>query len=245
MVKKIVLYIFFVWGFLLPIVNKYSKIYKKHSPNSKMMSSINLKEINIILFSAFILSLFYLFSGLDKFFLGFLMFLIIIFVYVLTQKLTAYYHEAVIETKVWDVQRFGFLEKAYVKKPIPLGFILALIFPFLSQGYFKWFALTETEIIARKARVARRHGFFSFPEMTEWHIGVICASGTIALLGLAILAYLFNLTLLAKSSIYFAFFNMLPIGKLDGTKVFFANPFFWAILFFLCLVGLGFALFLP
>lgn len=203
------------------------------------------KEVGLLVLLSAIVALGGLFFNFTTFINYLVLYLIIFFVYVVTQKLTAYYHEAVTETKVWNIQRHGFPEKAYSKSPIPIGLIIAVILPLLTMGRGKWLALTQTEIVARKARVARRHGFYSFPELTEWHIGSIAASGIIALFGLSVLSYIFGFTLISKLSVYFAFYNLIPYGNLDGSKVFFGSPGLWAVLFVIALVGVGFGLFLP
>ena len=76
--------------------------------------------------------------------------------------------------------------------------------------------------------------------MTEEHIGLIAASGIFANLFLGIIGYLIGFPLFAKLSIWFAFFNMIPISNLDGNKIFFGNLVLWSFLAIITLIGLGY-----
>jgi Zn-dependent protease len=48
----------------------------------------------------------------------------------------------------------------------------------------------------------------------------------------------------SRLSIYFAFFNMIPISDLDGNKIFFGSLILWSFLAALVLIGLGYVFFL-
>lgn len=206
---------------------------------------LNGKEILSLLIAMIIFAFVVSFPDLNNFALMFLFGFIIIFIYVLTKKLVAYYLETDIEMKIWSFQRYGLYERSYFKKPIPIGIILPFILTILSFGYIDWIALLQTDEKASKYRVAKRHDFYSFSELTEWHIGLIAASGIIASLILAIIAYLINQPILGKFAIFYASFNMIPIGKLDGTKIFFGSKILWVILAVFCFIFLGYVFFLP
>lgn len=180
----------------------------------------------------------------DTFILAALFFIIIFIVNITAKKLTAYYMQASVETKIWQFQRYGIYERSYFKYPIPIGIILPFLVSVFSLGSFFWLAATQSEIKASKARVIKKHDFYSFSEMTEFHIGVIPAAGIFACLVLAFIAYLINQPELGKLSIYFAAFNMIPLGNLDGTKIFFGSIILWFILAAVTLIALGYALLL-
>lgn len=170
--------------------------------------------------------------------------IIILAASILAEKLAAYYFEAEIETKVWRARRFGLKPWMYLKKPIPLGILLPLFFSLFSLGYFVWMAALEFDVKPAKHRAAKRHGFYSYHEMTEWHIGCIASFGIFASLILAIIAYLAGYPELSRLSVYFACFNMLPISNLDGNKIFFGSRILWTTLAVICLIFLGYAIFL-
>lgn len=171
---------------------------------------------------------------------------IIIFVNVITKKLTAYYHESEIEQSILQWQRWGWYERSKLKKPIPMGIILPFLLVWLSYptGFLKMLTFLQFEVKPSTSRVAKRHGLYRFSEMTEWHIATIGGMGIFACLVLGVVAYLLGYPDLSRYSIYFAVWNLLPISQLDGTKIFFGSRRLWVALAFLTLIGLFFALFL-
>jgi hypothetical protein len=182
--------------------------------------------------------------SLDNF-IYYLLFIAIIFIVnIIAKKLTAFYVQSGVETRIWHFQRYGFKEKEYLKKPFPIGVVLPILISFASLGSFVWMAATQSEIRALKSRVAKKHDFYSYSEMTEWHIAVIPALGIIACLVLAFLAYLMHFPTLGKLAIFFSVFNMIPLGELDGTKIFYGSVVLWFILAAISLIALGYALLL-
>ena len=170
---------------------------------------------------------------------------IIIFIYVLAKKFIAYSLETETEIKIWSFQRWGIYERSYFKNPIPAGIIFPFLLSLLSFGYIRLLTLLSSEEKATTARAAKRHDFYSFSELTEWHIGLISSAGIFASLILAILAYFINFPELAKFAIFYASANLIPLGKLDGTKIFFGSKILWAFLVIVCLIALGYVFFLP
>jgi len=151
-------------------------------------------------------------------------FAIILIIYVAAKKLTAYYYEAEEETKIWNFQRYGLYERSYFKYPIPIGIILPFLLSIITFGSIPWFAVTESDVKPTEARAAKRHQIYS--------------------LIIAPIAYILNLQELAKASIYFACFNLLPLGKLDGSRVFFGSLILWVFLAAISLIALSYALLL-
>jgi len=165
---------------------------------------------------------------------------------VFAKKLMAYRLDSEIEMKVWEVGKFGFTQDKNAKKPFPLGAILPLIskiilFPFKS---FVWMACLVFDIKPRIYRGAKRHGLYTFSEITESHIGLIAAAGIIINLILAVVGYFAGFNLFARLNIYYAFFNMLPVSEFDGNKIFFGNLIFWSFLASLVLIGMLLAIFI-
>lgn len=169
---------------------------------------------------------------------------IIIVLSILTKKLTAHFLDANVEHELWQMQNFGFRKKFQLKKPIPAGIIFPLILSLFSLGLIKFSAILTYETRALKYRASKRFGFYSFKEMTDWHQSIIGASSTLAILILAIVTYLlpYNLEYLSKLAIYYAFWNLLPISKFDGTQIFFGSRILWSVLFTVTVIFLFFAL---
>ena len=191
-------------------------------------NSFQLKKNYLVLNSSYFLS-------------SMIFFAVILIFYETGKKFVAYQLGAEEETKIWTFQRYGIYERAYFKNPIPIGIILPFLLSIFSLGMLKWFAVTESSVKPTEARAARKHDFYSFYEMTEWHLALISASGIIVMFILAIIAYLINYPELSRLSIFYAFFNLLPLGKLDGTRIFFGSKNFYAVLVAITLIFLGYA----
>ena len=171
----------------------------------------------------------------------------IILVAVFSKKIMADFLDASVEHKIWGTRRYWFRPHDYLNIEIPLGIILPIFFSFFSIGYLKVMTLLTFETQALKRRVAKRHGFFSFTEMTDWHDGLIGAAGIFSILLLALIAYLLPipaLETLSKLAAYYAFFNMLPIGALDGYKILNGSRVLYTTLAIVTLIFTAYALLL-
>ena len=167
--------------------------------------------------------------------------LFILVINIAAKKIASYYLDSEIEMKFWEIQRFGYRAHWKFKKPFPAGIFLPIITAAFSLGYFIWMACFTFEVNAKTYRAAKRHGLYSFSEMTESHIGLIAASGILANLVFASIGYFAGLDLFTKLSIYYVFFNMLPISDLDGNKILFGEVILWSFLASLTLLALAYA----
>ncbi len=205
---------------------------------------INKKEIAFLVIVSIITAFsITLAKDLNLFLLVLLGVFILILVNVFIKKIAAYLLESEIEIKIWEIKRFGFRTGQYWKRAFPMGAfapLISKIFFFPLNG-FVWMASLVFDVKAKAYRAAKRHGIYSFSEMTEEHIGKIAAAGIFANLLLAVLFYFIGGdfgTLFAKLNIWFVFFNMLPISDLDGNKIFFGNLVLWSFLAVVTLIGL-------
>ncbi len=142
-------------------------------------------------------------------------------------------------------QRYGFRKPQHLEKPIPIGLLISFIAPIISYGNFLWFAILESEVEGTSARASKRHGIYRYTEITDIHIALILSAGLVSNLVIATIAYLINLPELGKLSIYYAVYSLLPLGSLDGTKIFFGSRILWFALLIISLIFLGYALYLP
>ena len=163
---------------------------------------------------------------------------IIIFLFVFSKKLVAYLLDADVEHEIWSIYRYGFKPGWHFERPIPTGIILPLFFSLFSLGVVKLTSVLTYETRALKSRMAKRFGFYSYSEMTDWHNGLIGASGIISLLILAIVASFIplNVEYLAKLAIFYAFWNLIPISNLDGSQIFFGSRILYSILAVITLI---------
>lgn len=160
----------------------------------------------------------------------------IILVNVIAKKLIANYLDTVIDIKIWQISRYGFYERSYLKKPVPAGVIVPFVLSAVSFGYFKWLACLEFDIHPLPSRVSKRHGIYRYSEVTETHIALIAAIGIVANIAAALAAYLLGFEMFAKYSIYYALFSIIPLSSLDGSKLFFGAKITWFALAIILLI---------
>lgn len=146
---------------------------------------------------------------------------------IFAKKFTSHYFETQINHKIWMWQRFGFRREQKLDKPWPMGIILPFLVTILSIGNLFLFTVFEFDIKTTTARVSKRHQWFKYTEITDFHLGLIAASGVIANLLFALIGYILDLPEFARLNIFFALSCMIPFGNLDGTKIFFANKGIW------------------
>lgn len=169
--------------------------------------------------------------------------LIIISISILAKKIAARALDTDIEHEIWKFSRYGLRAGHYLKKPIPLGIILPLVLTIFSLGWLKFSAFLTYEATALKRRSAKRHGFYSHAELTEWHNGLIGAAGIIACFAIAVISYFlpWNLEYLAKLAVFYAISNLIPVSKLDGIQIFFGSRVLWTALTVIALIFSAYA----
>jgi len=207
---------------------------------------LNWKEISAVIIATLIISfsISILKFSLNYFLYALLIVFLVILVNIIAKKIASYYLESEVEIGLWEVITYGFKPHKHFKKPFPAGVVIPLITTIFSAGYITWLGALVFDVKAKVYRAAKRHGLYSFLEMTEWHIGLIAAAGIFANLIFAVIGYLINVPLFSKLCIYYAFYNMLPISDLDGNKIFFGSLVLWSFLAIITLIALGYAILL-
>jgi len=212
---------------------------------------INKKELGIISLVIVIISFsaslsLNLSNFIDVFLITLLATAITIISNILVKKLVAHMLDSEIEMKIWEAGKYGFDKNQHSKRSFPMGAVLPVIskiilFPLNS---FVWMASLVFDVKPKVSRSAKRFGLYTFSDITENHIGLIAAAGIVINLALSIIGYFTGFTTLARISMYYAFFNILPLSELDGNKIFFGNLIIWSFLAALILVGMLFAIFI-
>mgnify|MGYP001583051339 CR=1 FL=1 len=203
---------------------------------------INKKEILLIVIISVILAFsISLIETWDIFLSSLLAVFLVIIINVFAKKIMSYYLDSEVEIRLWEIERYGFKPKNRFKRPFPAGAFLPLIskiflFPL---GSFVWMASFAFDVKPKIYRAVKRFGMYSFSEMTESHEGWIAASGIVASLFFALIGYLIGFDEFARISLYYAFFNMLPISDLDGNRIFFGSLLGWAVLATIILIALA------
>ena len=167
---------------------------------------------------------------------------LVLIINIIAKKISSYYLESEVEIKIWEMKRYGYRAHSYLKKAFPMGAFLPLIskvflFPLNS---FVWMGSLVFDVKAKIYRSARKHGLYKFSTMTEYHIGLIAASGIFANMLFAFLGYLINFPEFARLNLYYAFFNLIPFSDLDGNKIFFGSQILWTFLATIVLIGMFF-----
>lgn len=161
---------------------------------------------------------------------------VVVILPILAKNALAYYLDANVTHEIWSVYRFGFKPREHFKKPVLFGLILPLVFSLISLGFFKMTTFLTYETRALKYRAARKFGHYSYTSMTDWHNALIGALGVFVLLVISVVGYLTGFEVLTKMAAYYAFWNMIPISKLDGTQIYFGSRVLWTVLGALTLV---------
>ncbi|MBU2616875.1 MAG: hypothetical protein KKB79_02740 [Nanoarchaeota archaeon] len=183
----------------------------------------------------------------------------VVVINILAKKLMGFYLDSEVEMKLWNLEgRFTVFNRTFTglkskgkpykrfKRPLAAG----IIFPLLSRiilyplGNVVWTASLVFDVKPRAYRAAKRHGLYSYSEITEDHMGFIAAAGVAANLLFAIIGYLIGVHEFSRINIYMAFFNMIPISDLDGNKILFGNKTLWSLLASLVIVAVGYNIFL-
>ena len=161
----------------------------------------------------------------------FLIATIILLTNIFAKKIAANHFNIKIEHEIWKFKQYYWPKRSKFKKPIPIGLILPFFFSFLSLGAFKIFTLLQFNAKnLHKKRALRKRGANRYSEINESDLAFTSAWGFWSLIFLAILAIIIKQPEIAKYSIYYGFWNLIPISNLDGTKLFFGSLINWMIL---------------
>jgi len=199
------------------------------------------KELTTILLAIIVLAVTASFKNTEIFSYALISFLIIIPANIIVKKIVGFHFETSVKTKFWTWQQFGLRQDMHFKAPIPMVW-LPLLVALFTKGYFLWLGILEFDIKAKAERVAKRHGIYRFTQVTEWHMALIATWGLVINLLLAISGYIAGYELFAKLSIYFIAWSIIPIGRLDGSRIFYASKGLWAVIFVITAIVLGWGL---
>ena len=205
---------------------------------------INHREIlTIISVSIIIAFSITLLSGFASFLVALLSVFALITINVFAKKITGEFFELKTEIKLWEFKRWGYKYNQSFKKNFPAGAIFPIVsrIIFFPLNGFIWMASLVFDVRAKIYRTAKRHGIYSFSDVSEDHLAYIAGAGILINLFAAALGYLLGFSEFAKFSIWFAFFNLIPISNLDGNKIFFGSKVFWSFLAVITLIALGYS----
>lgn len=192
-----------------------------------IMVSKTVKEIIEILLAIVILSISFSFRNMEEFGTFYIFFLIIIAVNVIAKKIVGYIYETEVRNSIWSINRIKY-NRVDTKKNTSMVW-LPLFVSVISLGYFQWLPLLVFNVEPKPERASKRHGNYRFSEVTEWHLAFIVLWGIIANVILASASYFLGFEKLAKLSIYYVVYSIIPLSNLDGSKLFFGNRKVWTM----------------
>jgi len=166
---------------------------------------------------------------------------IIILTSTITKKIAGEIFSIRVEHKVLDFQRWGYYKRSYFKNPVPMGLILPFFFSIISLGIIKPFTLLQfnaENIYKKRIQRARGESTYRRTEINESDLGFTAAWGFWALILLAIIGFYLKQPELTKYSIYYGIWNLIPLGNLDGIKLFFGSLINWILLVIVYIISL-------
>ena len=178
---------------------------------------------------------------------SFLFAFIILLIAICSKKAIAFALESDVEHQLWTIERWGLHKQDQFKKPLPLGIILPIIVSLFSFGSTRLMTLLTYETTPKKTRAVRAFGHtkkYTYVSMTDWHNALIGAAGTLSVLLVALIAYIlpWNAEPLARLATFYAFSNLLPFSKLDGTQIFFGSRVLYVTLATITIIFTGYAI---
>lgn len=172
---------------------------------------------------------------------------LIIGINISVKKIVASRLDADVEHEVWKLHRFWFAPGDKFNKSVLAGVIIPLFISIVSLGTIKLMTILTYETRALKRRAAKRFGPFSFTEMTDFHNALVGASGIISVLLITFITYWIageGWEILGRLATFYAFFNMIPFSKLDGSQIYFGSRVLWSVLAAITLVFMMYAMLL-
>ncbi|MEK6893913.1 MAG: hypothetical protein AABX10_00455 [Nanoarchaeota archaeon] len=172
---------------------------------------------------------------------------IIIGINIITKKIVASRLDADVQHEVWRMNRFWFNPGDKLNKSIFAGVLIPIFVAIVSLGTIKLMTVLTYETRALKRRAAKRFGPYSFTEMTDFHNALVGAAGIIACLTITFITYWLpfpGTEIIAKMATFYAFFNLIPFSKLDGSQIYFGSRVLWSVLAIITLIFMMYAILL-
>jgi hypothetical protein len=166
---------------------------------------------------------------------------VIILTSIFTKKIAGEIFNIKVEHTVLEFRRWGYYKRSQLKKPIPMGLVLPFFLSIISLGIIKPFTLLQfnaKNLYKKRIQRARGESEYRRTEINESDLGFTAAWGFWALILLAIIGIFLKQPELTKYSVYYGIWNLIPLGNLDGTKLFFGSLINWILLMIVYIVAL-------
>ncbi len=139
-----------------------------------------------------------------------------------------------INVSLWSEQRirYWFGEGDYIKCPFPLWLVLPILVAIFSKWNIKLLTLLVFDVKGKKTYIGRK-----FAEVSEYDIARISMAGFIGVFLIALILKITGVIDLANICMWFIIANLLPLGELDGAKIFFSSRYLWIFIFCIMLAS--------
>jgi hypothetical protein len=154
--------------------------------------------------------------------------LVMVFLFILGMKITAYYYNCNIKVKLLSFRRYWWEDRFKLKWAFPVWLFAPLLSFFVTLGHFIWSAILTFDFEPKQSRMQRK-----WYEMEERDVAKIGLSGPIASLIFAIILRIAGLGSLAVYPVWLAVLSLIPVGM--GFKIFNGSRIMTVFLFVLSL----------
>lgn len=187
---------------------------------------LKLKELIVLITASLVLGYLFLFPTFSwsGWLNASLLSLLLLAVNTLGYKVSARFFDSDAEIHHWTLQRYGFHPGRHFDRPLPAWAVVPLGLLFVTWGFVKWLAITTFEaspLTLRERRV--------FSRVSEWDLALIAVGGLFFNIALALVSRFFGFDEFVKLNLYFVIFNLIPLGKLSGNKIFFGSKYLWVL----------------
>jgi hypothetical protein len=168
---------------------------------------------------------------ITSFIYGFIMSIILLVIFIFTQKIVADQLGIDIKFRLWSFRRYWLRWQDKFDWDFPAWIVFPLILVVLSDGLLKW-----TAILTFDSKKAAKKAAKKFEEIKEFDLALIASSTIFATLVLALVVKLLGFNDFASVACWFALLNILPFGNMNGSKIFFGSKILWIFLVVLTII---------
>lgn len=191
------------------------------------------EEIGSIILALLVMTFVVGFSELtvEAFLYAFIISFTLVFVFIVSQKVVADYLGLDIKFKLWTFKRYWLRWQDEFDWEFPMWITLPLILAVASNGFLRW-----TALLVFVTRITPKKVATKFSEIREFDLALVAASGIFSALAIALIMKMVGLNEFASIASWFAVLNTIPLGNLNGTKLFFGSKVLWIFLVVLTII---------
>lgn len=160
-----------------------------------------------------------LYIGNDFFWMSAFVF-IMLFIFIASQKLVAWWLDCKIKIKWMTFRQYWFDEHYKLRWSFPVWFILPVLLFLVTLSRINWLSIFDFDPEPKESRIRRR-----WYDLTEMDVAKIAIAGPVALMFFAIILRILTLNEFAVYPALLAFLTLIPVGQ--GLKVLMGSRSLW------------------